>query len=137
MNRGHVPTRTNSLESPEGHIGRIARARLPNVTDQMSLSAMKWPRPRCIQLSLRSWQFILLSLAGGSLKGCSLTAGDIRPMPERFAIVSGILDVFVMCALLVVSAIHANIEDYYYRRTLTREQLDDHFEAIRNEMNIW
>jgi hypothetical protein len=71
------------------------------------------------------------------LKGCSLTAGDIRAMPERFAIVSGILDVFVMCALLVVSAIHANIEDYYYRRTLTREQLDDHFEAIQNEMNIW
>ena len=58
-------------------------------------------------------------------------------MPERFAIVSGILDVIVMCALLVVSAIHANIEDYYHRRTLTSEQLEDHFEAIRHEMNIW
>jgi hypothetical protein len=58
-------------------------------------------------------------------------------MPERFAIVSGIMDVFVMCALLVVSAIHANIEDYYYRRTLTSEQLEDHLEASRHEMNIW
>jgi hypothetical protein len=86
---------------------------------------------------LRSWQFVLLSFADGSLKGCSWAAGDIRSMPERFAIVSGILDVFVMWALVVVSAIHANIEDYYYRRTLTREQLEDYFETSRHEMNIW
>jgi hypothetical protein len=58
-------------------------------------------------------------------------------MPERFAIISGILDIFVMCVLLVVSAIHANIEDHYYRRTLSREQLEEHVEASRREMNIW
>jgi hypothetical protein len=71
------------------------------------------------------------------LKVGSAQQERIKPMPERFAVVSGILDVFVMFALLVVSAIHTNIEDYHYRKTLTSEQLEDHLETIRREMNIW
>jgi hypothetical protein len=58
-------------------------------------------------------------------------------MPERVVIVEGILDVSVMFALLVIGAIHANIEDFCYRKTLTPEQLVDHLEANRLEMSIW
>ena len=58
-------------------------------------------------------------------------------MPERVAIVEAILDVGVMFALLIVGAIHANIEDYRYRKTLTRQQLEGHLKANRREMSIW
>jgi hypothetical protein len=58
-------------------------------------------------------------------------------MPERVVIVEGILDVSVMFALLIIGAIHANIEDFRYRKTLTPEQLVDHLEANRLEMSIW
>jgi len=58
-------------------------------------------------------------------------------MHERVVIVEGILDVSVMFALLIIGAIHANIEDFRYRKTLTPQQLVDHLEANRCEMSIW
>jgi hypothetical protein len=58
-------------------------------------------------------------------------------MPDRSAIDFAILSVIGMFALSIVVAIEANIEDYRYRKTLTRDQLERHLEANRREMNIW
>jgi hypothetical protein len=58
-------------------------------------------------------------------------------MPERLSIISDILVTAGTFAVFVAGAIEANIEDYHWRRRLTREQLEELEEERRHEMNIW
>jgi hypothetical protein len=58
-------------------------------------------------------------------------------MLERFGIISDIFATAGMFVVFVAGAIEENIEDYHWRRRLTREQLEEAEQERLHEMNIW
>jgi hypothetical protein len=58
-------------------------------------------------------------------------------MLERFGIISDIFATAGIFVVFVAGAIEENIEDYHWRRRLTREQLEEAEQERLHEMNIW
>jgi hypothetical protein len=61
----------------------------------------------------------------------------LKPMPERYGNILDAVMVVVTATLLIAEAIPGYIEDCRYRKTLTPEELKEHLETNRREMNIW